>query len=98
MDRYWQAFPEDDEHFPDEHKVLMLARSPENIEAFSSRETPPRVALIPMADYGDDVQWFSEIVADVTNHALLPGHEDDVPDMCGGAWLDSALAWLKLDL
>lgn len=98
--RYYDAFPDCGESFPDEHKVLLLAHSDKNIEAFSGDprvEQYPRLALIPMVEYGREVEWFSDAISRVTTHDVLTGHEDE--EACHvGPWLATALDWLREDL
>ena len=76
--RYYDAFPDCGESFPDEHKVL-LAHADKNIEAFSGDprvEQYPRF-LIPMVEYGREVEWFSDAISNVTTHDVLTGHEEE---------------------
>ena len=98
--RYYDAFPDCGESFPDEHKVLLLAHADKNIEAFSGDprvEQYPRLALIPMVEYGREVEWFSDAISNVTTHDVLTGHEEE--EACHvGPWLATALDWLREDL
>jgi hypothetical protein len=98
--RYYDAFPDCGESFPDEHKVLLLAHADKNIEAFSGDprvEQYPRLALIPMVEYGREVEWFSDAISNVTTHDVLTGHEEE--EACHvGPWLATALVWLREDL
>ena len=98
--RYYDAFPDCGESFPDEYKVLLLAHSSKNIEQFSEDpklELHPRLALIPMKNFGREVEWLSDAISKVTTHDVLTGHEDEEAEVVG-PWLLTALDWLKQDL